>query len=316
MTMPADDAAGRPTRRLWPWAVGGGLLTALLVAVQREIGWAEALAAWSRLPPASAGAALLLLLLSYATRAQRLRRHALRGCGSGFWPVFRLLSLHTALNNLLPMRSGEAAFPILMRRQFGVAYGESLAQLLWLRVLDLHWLLCLAMALLLPNGAAWAIAWSLLPMVASTARDPWLRRLEPARSRPGKALQTLLRTAPAGAVLAEAWLWSALSWLAKGAALLLLYRHFAGASPAQAASAILAAELTSVLPVNGIAGAGTYEAAAVAATRPLGLDSAPALLAALNAHLFLLCTSIVLALLSLRLPEKGPESQSRQPMET
>jgi len=48
-----------------------------------------------------------------------------------------------------------------------------------------------------------------------------------------------------------------------------------------------------VLPVHGLAGAGTYEAGVVAALLPFGVAPAAALAGAVNLHLFLLGAALL-----------------------
>jgi len=54
----------------------------------------------------------------------------------------------------------------------------------------------------------------------------------------------------------------------------------------------IAGDLTSVLPIHGVAGAGTYEAGVMAGLLPYGVAPQPALAAAVNLHLFLLGTTL------------------------
>jgi glycosyltransferase 2 family protein len=61
-------------------------------------------------------------------------------------------------------------------------------------------------------------------------------------------------------------------------------------------------ELSSVLPFHGIAGSGSYELAAVAALVPLGVDPKLALAGAVNLHLFLLGSTLLLGALAFLLP--------------
>ncbi len=66
----------------------------------------------------------------------------------------------------------------------------------------------------------------------------------------------------------------------------------------------MGAELSSVLPFHGIAGSGSYELAAVAALVPLGVDPKLALAGAVNLHLFLLGTTLILGGLAFLLPKR------------
>ena len=69
---------------------------------------------------------------------------------------------------------------------------------------------------------------------------------------------------------------------------------------------VIAGDLTSVLPLHGVAGAGTYEAGVVAALLPFGIDAKIALQAAVNLHLFILGSTLLAGLLSLGLPARRP----------
>ena len=61
-----------------------------------------------------------------------------------------------------------------------------------------------------------------------------------------------------------------------------------------------------VLPVHGIAGSGSYELAMAAVLVPLGLDLPTVLKAAVNLHLYLLGSSLLLGLAALLLPTPEP----------
>jgi len=56
------------------------------------------------------------------------------------------------------------------------------------------------------------------------------------------------------------------------------------------------------LPVHGIAGSGSYELAMVAALTPLGIAPQLALAGAVNLHLFLLGSTVLLGALGLLIP--------------
>jgi uncharacterized membrane protein YbhN (UPF0104 family) len=66
---------------------------------------------------------------------------------------------------------------------------------------------------------------------------------------------------------------------------------------------VMGAELSSILPIHGIAGSGSYEFAAVAALVPLGVNAKLALAGAVNLHLFLLGATVLLGALAFLLPK-------------
>ena len=63
-----------------------------------------------------------------------------------------------------------------------------------------------------------------------------------------------------------------------------ILRLFAPMPGAAAVMGAIGGDLTSVLPVHGVAGAGTYEAGVVAALTPFDIPTAAALAAAVNLH--------------------------------
>ncbi|RMH16820.1 MAG: UPF0104 family protein, partial [Gammaproteobacteria bacterium] len=74
--------------------------------------------------------------------------------------------------------------------------------------------------------------------------------------------------------------------------------------PSIGLAGIMAAELTSVLPINGVAGAGSYEGGLALAVSILGYPFGSAFTAAVNLHIFVLSTACLGAAISLFLPAK------------
>jgi uncharacterized membrane protein YbhN (UPF0104 family) len=77
-----------------------------------------------------------------------------------------------------------------------------------------------------------------------------------------------------------------------------LLRFFLPLDIWQLLTGVMGAELSSVLPFHGIAGSGSYELAAVAALMPLGIEPKLALAGAVNLHLFLLGSTLMLGALA------------------
>jgi uncharacterized membrane protein YbhN (UPF0104 family) len=102
---------------------------------------------------------------------------------------------------------------------------------------------------------------------------------------------------------ARIWLWTVLSWIFKFTAFTTVVLHFADIGLWRAVFGTIGAELSSVLPINGVAGAGSYELAMAAALLPLGLDMSTVLKAAVNLHLYLLGANLLLGLGALLLPK-------------
>lgn len=297
---------GRPR----DWLIGATLLVGLFIAVDQGVGWTELLLPWRTLSPWLLIVAVLLTALSYLLRAVRAYDFFGDLTRGRFTTMLRLSVLHNTANNLLPMRTGEMLFPWLMRRYFGHGFLASGASLLWIRLLDMHVLGLAGVVVLWLRDPAWiwsiaALAWlGLLPATA--------RLIEYTLARPGGSgrLWRIARfVAAAGParprMIARLYLWTALCWLFKLVAFAVVLRHFVAVAFWQVLAGVLGAELSSVLPFHGIAGAGSYELATVAAMVPFGVGATEALAGAVNLHLFLLGTTLLLGLSALMIPT-GP----------
>ncbi len=284
------------------------MLIALVLAVALTVGWGPLLAPWRELGLTELLGLLALSALSYGFRAVRVFDYFRPAFAGRFPTVLRLSILHNVANNLLPMRAGEMVFPWLMGRYFGQGFGNALASLIWIRLLDMHFLgliACLILYLRQPwigwplAGLLWLL---LLPLMARVGR------LAPTGSTrmPARLASTLARAAPVSRrLIARLYLWTALSWTAKFIAFALLLQHFLPLDLWRLLIGVLGAELSSILPFHGIAGGGTYELAAVAALVPFGVSPEAALVGAVNLHLFLLGVTLLLGLLALLLPVQG-----------
>jgi uncharacterized membrane protein YbhN (UPF0104 family) len=124
------------------------LVAALVTAVLLFLAWhylsARALSdSWSRINGGYLGAALLAYLVVNGIRAFRFKT---AGASLSFSQMFAIASVHSALLRVMPLRSGELAYGILLRRQTGGGFTSGLASIVMLRVLDL--------AIVLPLGGA------------------------------------------------------------------------------------------------------------------------------------------------------------------
>jgi uncharacterized membrane protein YbhN (UPF0104 family) len=299
-------------KALWRPVLGVVIAFAFIAFVQVYFGWRTLLAPWSRLPVSGIAAAALLTLFSYWLRALRFYDYFRVEMAGRFPLCVKLMLQHNLFNNLLPMRTGELSFPVLMARYFAVPASHSVPALLWFRLMDLHSLGIFALAAF--QGRVWPASLSLAALVLWLPL-PWLafhysrclqRRLGgPShgafRQRLGRLLQGLPREAGA---FWRAWGWTFVNWLVKLGAFAWVLQWFIPVSYRAALFGALTGDLTSVLPIHGVAGAGTYEAGVLAGLLPYGAAAQPALAAAVNLHLFLLGTTLAGGALSLFLGER------------
>ena len=278
-------------------------------AVQIYYGWGRMLAPWREAAPAALLATLVLTFVSYALRSLRVYDYFLASLRGRFTLCFKLTLQHNLLNNLLPMRTGEISFPVLMARYFDIPATTSVPVLLWFRLMDLHALIAIA---LLAVGDAWlaqttllpvTLLWMVLPLAAYLAHHRLARRFAGAAHGSKKFLGKILTSLPqTPREFWRAWLWTWINWLVKLSVFAWVFHLFAPVPWSIAALAAIAGDLTSVLPIHGVAGAGTYEAGIVAALLPFNIAPAVALTAAVNLHLFLLGSTLLGGLVAVFLP--------------
>ena len=279
---------------------------AALVISLAFLGWVLADGRWhgvvdrlARLDPVSLAAIAVMFAISYALRAARvhgefrdeLQAHDPRlSAGSGFVRILRLTLIHNALVNVVPFRGGEVAFPVLLARWFGVATERSLVSLLWLRAQDACVVLALAacvwprVPLALRSAAIGAI------VIGAWAVPAWARRHPASTAGGGRFARMRAMLARSTRSNRSGWLWTLSNWSVKLAAeawLLCLLLGLSFGAPDDVASGALGAigaELAAILPVQGVAGFGTFEAGAAALLRTQGIAIASGVEAALALH--------------------------------
>ena len=180
-------------------AAGVALSVLLLWLLLRGVSVSRWLDALAGVPPRYWIVATLGLLASYALRALRLLvewQPQVRGIR--FADTLRLMLLHNAAVNVVPMRAGEAGYAWIVHRQWGVPLADAVASLLWLRLQDVAILAAFAIAWLLPvspvTGAALALIWVASYALMSPrlggllALTPWrpLQKVGAYTQRPGQ----------------------------------------------------------------------------------------------------------------------------------
>jgi uncharacterized membrane protein YbhN (UPF0104 family) len=303
----------RPLWRTLALAAQALALAAFFVAVEHYWGWSRLFQPWREVAPSALSVVVIILLLSYAIRALRIYWAEPEVPAGAYGTCLRLILLNNALNLLLPMRSGEASFPLLLRRWFGIGGARATGILLWLRLLDLQVLASLAITLAFGLGGVWlsaplraggwvlagaAIAAPLVVFLARGALSRWAARL-----RHGALLQRLLDGLPShwGGVARDMALTFA-SWSIKLAGLGWILHRLAAIDWSDGALGVIGGDLSTVLPIHAPGGFGTYEAGVLAALSAGGPASRQALAGAVNLHLLILTTALLAGLLAWIVP--------------
>lgn len=209
--------------------------------------------------------------------------------------------LHNSANNLAPMRIGELAFPALAKWLSQVKFSVSLTHLIWIRFLDfisligislciiafLHaqiiLLIALAVLLLLtPNLIHFFVPKTIslrLPDILNTARKQLIFETTNIRR------------------LYKIWLLTVNAWLSKLIAMGIMLFTLSDEGLSIVTAIILGAELSSISPVHGFAGAGSYEAGGVFGAALLGVTVTESLTLTVQLHLYVLSLTVVFGIL-------------------
>ena len=304
------------------WRIAISLLvTALLVALLLWlVPLGTVLAATRSLSPWALAAGFALYVASYCLRT--LRWMVLLGArGIRFHELLAVTAGHTLSNNFLPARTGEVSYIVLVRRYFAVSVEDGLATLLFARLLDMITLLSLFIPcsgvllsdaqtrgriVVLASVSLVVLLWvSLAPdrivrLVLAPARrlsggdgplGRWSEKLARRVEEIGRSVEKIKHR---GIIVAGMGL-SLLNWLAK----FLMFHVFVMAMGVdihffKVIMGAAVSELTTVLPVHGVAGLGTMEAGWTIGFVLLGLDKESAVATGFNAHVLYLLFSVVL----------------------
>ncbi len=253
----------------------------------RVIGFDTLAKFFHSLNPVNILVAFVLYLLSYITRTVRWR---LTLKIKDFFVLFKLTVYNTVFNIFLPFRTGEFSFFYMLKKQ-GYSLAESLTSFFTVRIFDAYALLVVFgfAFLLLKFGASLALLFFLLSPVgifflAYISKFIKLKKLQEFRQ---EALHTKN--------IIILYVLSVLTLILKFSAFYLILPRGVNLSFSELLFAAAAGDLTTILPIHGIAGIGTYEGGFAGVLILLGVDKKLALLASVFVHLFILLASAILA---------------------
>jgi len=209
--------------------------------------------------------------------------------------------VHNTANNLAPMRLGELALPFLARWLGRIEFSVGLTGLVWIRLLDLVSLIGIATCILLlpvfglPMLALLAGLIFLTPLLMRWVLPKMQRVTLPSLLHQARAQLIYESTQPAR--LHRLWRLTVLAWLSKLLGMAVLLAALSGLSLAEVMATILGAELSSILPIHGLAGAGSYQAGGVLGATLTGQNALTGLELAIQLHVYVLSLTLVFGIL-------------------
>lgn len=304
------------------------LAAALLVGLARwgGVGLEELVERAKRLPLEVYALATLLHLCIYYLRAMRFRALLPRARRPAMREVLAVSSAHNLASCILPVKLGEVTWVLYLKRTSGVPAEHGLATLALSRLLDLVLMLAMlgvsCFALVADGTLEREWAWTLgLPAAVGSAgllvlslRADWavvavqqllgvVRRVTPRRAEKLaaglEAFRTALRSAASGGRLWRGLALSVPLWVGTFGFFTLLASGFEmapGLTVIDGWFGCTWALLANLLPVNGLAGAGTQELGWVVGFGLLGVPKDAALSAGLGVHAVHLFNVVALGL--------------------
>lgn len=277
---------------VWPISI------AILVWLLAKLPFATVASMVAQLPIQTLLGACALLALSYGLRAARLQvvlptvfLRQPKWWLLGLDPrVLKVIFLHNGAINLIPMRAGELTFPWLAERYLQLPLSMGAATLVWMRLQDVMVLSTLAL-LGMPGlnlfwrGGLFAVgvgAWWLLRRWAASAPQTDTAQVDVTKAnacatRSGRWSDkfAMVRSALADPVHERWWAWffSLANWCVKLVACATVLSALTHLPWLWGVAGALGGELAAVLPVQGPAGLGTYEAGVVLAMRWAGASA-------------------------------------------
>ncbi|MFM2118554.1 MAG: hypothetical protein RL722_22 [Pseudomonadota bacterium] len=275
--------AGRRRKRLMAW-LGLAFSAVVMVLLLAGVNFNQFRQAAAQVPLWAWIAGSAGVLASHALRAARLRAEWRPRTGASLGACLRLALLHNAAVLLLPLRTGEAGYAWWLHRSWGVSLAEALHSLLWLRLQDLAVLGLLAVGLFLPLAWPLALGATLaLALILAVALPALIQRLaarlhvdaqhlEPPATdlppgRAGKAWRTvgrvlgkILQAVAARRSGVSSWVYAITNWSLRLVVVGGLLVALGVMDLPAGLRGALGGELGALMPLQGPAGLGTYEA--------------------------------------------------------
>lgn len=297
-----DPATSSPRRRVWRALSAAAITAALGALIAWAVPFGEVRQAFESFDPAWLPALLGSYALTFPCRAARFRA---LGVPLGLGDLTAVAVIHQFLNRVLPVRAGELAFPVLVRRLCGTSFVAGVALVALGHLLDLALIAIAFLAGLLalprtreavgPTGTALVAAalpaliagYLLLPALGSRLARGLAQRWRGSHPRGSARLDHAAETLAAVRTVSRrafgaAIVWTGMLWLATFASCWATMGALGvPVEPAAVVVGSTAAILASVLPIGGIGSFGTLEGGWAAGFVLVGVDPPRAVASAL-----------------------------------
>ena len=244
------------------------------------------------------------MFVSYCLRAFRVSHEFKHVPSATFGSMLKVTLVHNMMVNFLPFRSGEITFPWLLNRATGITTMRATATLLWFRVQDA----CVVVGIGIWIIPELSFVLRLLASAGLLAMPIVIRRWANGQTSPVSleakpSVLTRLKSSlsQASEFSVVRWVTTVSNWLIKLSVQVTLLVSLLPIAWNAGLAGALGAEFAAFLPIQGVAGFGTFEAGSASAMLPFGVEWLVGLQTAALMHIFILLSSLVFGVLSLGL---------------
>ncbi|MBK3331579.1 flippase-like domain-containing protein [Persephonella atlantica] len=276
--------------KLFEISVSIGITAGFLYLFYAVIGFEKFAQFFRQINPVNVIVAFFLYFLSYITRTLRWK---LTLSIKDFRKLFRITAFNTVFNIFLPFRTGELSFFYMLKKE-NIPFSESAITFFTVRIFDAISLFSVFGAALLFLKGFYLYAFLLIIVMPISAVI--LKHLSSVINY--KKLEEFKKSKLSLRNITVLYGLSVLTFFLKFSSFYLVLPAGIDLGFVRAFFAASAGDVTTILPIHGIAGIGTYEGGYAGVLILLGIDKERALLASVFVHIFMLTGAAVIAALA------------------
>jgi hypothetical protein len=243
------------------------------------------------------------LLTTYILRGWRVAYEFRSYDTLSLFSAIKIVLWHNATLNVMPFRSGELMFPLLLHKIGKVPVLSAVSSLIYLRFQDACTVLMIAICVWPGLEIPVRLVLAMALVVAAVAFQKWAKSTASwqdsswALARRLSALRDALAHGNPQAGLS--WVLTSANWLIKISIQAVLYVNLLHLDFSVGVLATLSSEFAALLPIQGVAGLGTFEASSALAIRSEGISWVESIQVATQVHLIMLSSALFWAFISL-----------------
>lgn len=243
------------------------------------------------------------LLTTYVLRGWRVAYEFRAYEAMTFMRCVKIVLWHNATLNLLPFRSGELVFPLLLHKVAKVPMLSAVTSLIYLRFQDACVVLMIAIVVWPNLDVMTRLLWVLALVAFAVMFQKWAQSTSSWQNSSWvlkRRLANLREALASGSPNARlSWALTAVNWLIKISIQAALYVNLLHLDFSVGVLATLSSEFAALLPIQGLAGMGTFEASSAMVLRSTGINWVESLQVAAQVHVVMLSSAMFWAFISM-----------------